>query len=160
MYSDFFIAMYNIFYTSQPVIMMAVLDQDVNAAHALTYAKLYAPGMRNMFFNRAKFAVSAWEGIMTSFVLVMTGLGTIAAHHQAVVFHRHNHRCRMLCYFTPPAQITHSYSFDRRHKAARLREYAKYGRLTCWRLGRSIPSPSTSSHRLPIVHSPDMIAAP
>ena len=78
-YGDYFIAMYNIFYTSQPVVMMAVLDQDVNADMAITYNKLYEPGIRNMFFNRTKFAVSAWQGLWTSFALVAIGLGNVTA---------------------------------------------------------------------------------
>jgi magnesium-transporting ATPase (P-type) len=74
-FSDFFIAMYNIFYTSQPVVLMAALDQDVKAETSLAYPKLMEPGLRNLFFNRTKFAASAWQGLWTSFVLVALGIG-------------------------------------------------------------------------------------
>ena len=75
MYSDFFIVMYNMLYTAQPVIAMAVFDQDVSSETSARYPPLYEPGMRDMSFNRLKFAASAWQGLWTSFVLVAITLG-------------------------------------------------------------------------------------
>ena len=74
-HSEFFIMMYNMLYTAQPVIAMAVFDQDVSAETSVRYPPLYEPGMRDMFFNRLKFAASAWQGLWTSFVLVAITLG-------------------------------------------------------------------------------------
>ena len=67
--------MYNMLYTAQPVIAMAVFDQDVSADTSARYPPLYEPGMRDMYFSRLKFAFSAWEGLWTSFVLVAITLG-------------------------------------------------------------------------------------
>ena len=75
MYSDFFIVMYNMLYTAQPVIAMAVFDQDVSGETSVRYPPLYEPGMRDTFFSRLKFAASAWQGLWTSFVLVAITLG-------------------------------------------------------------------------------------
>ena len=67
--------MYNMLYTARPVIAMAVFDQDVSAETSARYPPLYEPGMRDMSFNRLKFAASAWQGLWTSFVLVAITLG-------------------------------------------------------------------------------------
>ena len=67
-------------YTAQPVIAMAVFDQDVSAEFSSRYPPLYKPGMRDMFFNRLKFATSAWQGLWTSFVLVGITLGISQNH--------------------------------------------------------------------------------
>ena len=75
MYSDIFIVMYNMIYTAQPVIAMAVFDQDVSEDNSLRYPPLYEPGMRSSSFNHLKFAASAWQGLWTSFVLVAITLG-------------------------------------------------------------------------------------
>ena len=77
-YQEFFIMMFNLLYTAYPVILMAVLDQDVHADTSLCYARLYYPGLKGLLFNRTKFAASAWQGLWTSAVLIVVTIGTFA----------------------------------------------------------------------------------
>ena len=75
-FDPFFISMYNIFYTSMPVLFMGALDQDVREETALRYNQLYAPGILNLFFSKSKFLVTASQGLFSSFTLVAISIGT------------------------------------------------------------------------------------
>ena len=77
-YQELFIMMFNLLYTAYPVILMAVLDQDVRADTSLCYAQLYYPGLRGLSFNRTTFAASAWQGLWSSFVLIAVTIGIFA----------------------------------------------------------------------------------
>ena len=77
-YQELFIMMFNLLYTAYPVILMAVLDQDVRADTSLSYPRLYYPGLKGLLFNRNQFAASAWQGLWSSFVLVSVTIGTFA----------------------------------------------------------------------------------
>jgi len=70
-----FIAVYNLFYTSQPVLALAYFDQDVKPELAVKHSRLYYPGMVSLSFNLKLFAVSALHGCVTSFVLFAMPLG-------------------------------------------------------------------------------------
>lgn len=75
LFDPYFITFYNVMYTSLPVLMMGVFDQDVNEYYSLRYPKLYAPGLRNELFNKKVFAWSIVEGIITSIVLFFIPYG-------------------------------------------------------------------------------------
>lgn len=64
-----FIAVYNLFYTSQPVLALGIFDQDVDAEYSLKHPKLYAPGLKSSLFNKQEFFKSALQGFLTSCVL-------------------------------------------------------------------------------------------
>jgi hypothetical protein len=70
-----FIAVYNLFYTSQPVLALAYFDQDVKPAFSLKFPRLYTPGMLSSFFNFKLFFVSALHGFFSSMILFMLPLG-------------------------------------------------------------------------------------
>jgi len=70
-----FIAVYNVFYTSWPVLTLAFFDQDVNSHFSVKLAKLYTPGLGSQFFNIRMFAMSALHGFYTSMVLFMMPMG-------------------------------------------------------------------------------------
>jgi len=70
-----FIAVYNVFYTSWPVLTLAFFDQDVNSHFSVKLAKLYTPGLGSAFFNIHLFAMSALYGLLTSCVLVIMPYG-------------------------------------------------------------------------------------
>ena len=74
-FDPFYISTYNMFFTSMPVVAMGILDQDVAEKSALRYGQLYVPGIKEMFFNREKFAWSALQGLFASFVLVGMAIG-------------------------------------------------------------------------------------
>jgi len=75
LFADAYIAVYNLFYTSQPVLALACFDQDVNPKGALKYPNLYQPGRKSLFFNYGQFTLSALQGFLTSMVLFMIPMG-------------------------------------------------------------------------------------
>uniref|UniRef100_A0A3B5MX80 Phospholipid-transporting ATPase n=1 Tax=Xiphophorus couchianus TaxID=32473 RepID=A0A3B5MX80_9TELE len=68
-YDQYFITLYNIVYTSLPVLAMGVFDQDVPDHRSLEYPKLYEPGQLNLLFNKKEFFICITQGIYTSVVL-------------------------------------------------------------------------------------------
>ncbi|XP_038146093.1 phospholipid-transporting ATPase ID isoform X2 [Cyprinodon tularosa] len=68
-YDQYFITLYNIVYTSLPVLAMGVFDQDVPDHRSLEYPKLYEPGQLNLLFNKKEFFICIAQGIYTSVVL-------------------------------------------------------------------------------------------
>lgn len=75
-FDPMFISVYNLFYTSLPVLSIGVFDQDCNDDHSLRYPKLYAPGHLNLLFNKKEFLKSALHGFVTSCVLFIVPYGT------------------------------------------------------------------------------------
>ena len=75
LFDPFFIACYNLFYTSQPVLALGIFDQDVDALNALKYPKLYAPGLSSALFNKREFFKSALQGFIASCVLFFISHG-------------------------------------------------------------------------------------
>ncbi|CAF3568862.1 unnamed protein product [Rotaria sp. Silwood1] len=69
LYDPFFIATYNVFFTSLPVLVLGVFDQDISADHSLSKPHLYTPGQNDEFFNKKVFAESVIHGILTSCVI-------------------------------------------------------------------------------------------
>ncbi|XP_037121216.1 phospholipid-transporting ATPase ID-like [Syngnathus acus] len=51
-YDQWFVSMYNVFYTVLPVVGMSLFDQDVNDRWSLQYPQLYLPGPLNSYFNK------------------------------------------------------------------------------------------------------------
>ncbi|XP_036931372.1 phospholipid-transporting ATPase ID isoform X1 [Acanthopagrus latus] len=68
-YDQYFITLYNIVYTSLPVLAMGIFDQDVPDKRSLEYPKLYEPGQLNLLFNKREFFICIAQGIYTSVVL-------------------------------------------------------------------------------------------
>ncbi|XP_075483232.1 putative phospholipid-transporting ATPase 9 [Primulina tabacum] len=50
-YNDWFLSLYNVFFTSLPVIAMGVFDQDVSARFCLKFPLLYQEGVQNLLFT-------------------------------------------------------------------------------------------------------------
>ncbi|KAI5100471.1 putative phospholipid-transporting ATPase IM [Silurus meridionalis] len=74
-YDQWFITLFNIVYTSLPVLAMGLFDQDVNEQYSLRYPNLYQPGQLNLLFNKRKFFMCTIQGIYTSFVLFFIPYG-------------------------------------------------------------------------------------
>lgn len=70
-----FISVYNVFYTSLPVLALGILDQDVDDKNSIRYSKLYTPGHLNLLFNKVEFLKSVTHGILTSFILFFIPYG-------------------------------------------------------------------------------------
>lgn len=70
-----FISVYNLFYTSLPVLALGVFEQDVSDATSLQFPKLYAPGHTSQLFNKTEFIKSTLHGCFTSLVLFLIPYG-------------------------------------------------------------------------------------
>ncbi|XP_067087900.1 phospholipid-transporting ATPase IC-like [Osmerus mordax] len=67
-YEDWFITLYNVCYSSLPVLLVGLLDQDVNDKLSLKFPKLYLPGQQGALFNYKNFFISLFHGIFVSLI--------------------------------------------------------------------------------------------
>lgn len=74
-YEDWFITLYNVLYSSLPVLLMGLLNQDVSDKLSLRFPSLYIVGQRDLLFNYRKFFVSLLHGALTSLVLFFIPYG-------------------------------------------------------------------------------------
>ena len=86
LFEPMFIAVYNVFYTSQPVLALGIFDQDVDEAHSLKYPRLYAPGLSSALFNKREFFKSALQGFIASCFLFFLSHGEILRAPSFIVF--------------------------------------------------------------------------
>ncbi|TMS05803.1 putative phospholipid-transporting ATPase IM [Larimichthys crocea] len=77
-YDQWFITLFNIVYTSLPVLAMGLFDQDVNDQNSLRYPCLYKPGQQNLLFNKRQFFLCTLQGIGTSFLLFFIPYGAFS----------------------------------------------------------------------------------
>ncbi|KAG8599191.1 hypothetical protein GDO81_002926 [Engystomops pustulosus] len=74
-YEDWFIALYNVLYTSLPVLLVGLLDQDVSDKLSLRFPRLYIPGQKDLLFNYKKFFLSLFHGVATSLIIFFIPYG-------------------------------------------------------------------------------------
>lgn len=74
-YEDWFITLYNVLYSSLPVLLMGLLDQDVSDKLSLRFPGLHIVGQRDLLFNYKRFFVSLLHGVLTSMILFFIPLG-------------------------------------------------------------------------------------
>ncbi|XP_056122106.1 phospholipid-transporting ATPase IC [Rhinichthys klamathensis goyatoka] len=74
-YEDWFITLYNVCYSSLPVLLVGLLDQDVNDKLSLRFPKLYLPGQQGSLFNYRNFFISLFHGIFTSLIIFFIPYG-------------------------------------------------------------------------------------
>ncbi|KAJ8398267.1 hypothetical protein AAFF_G00428370 [Aldrovandia affinis] len=74
-YDQWFITLFNIVYTSLPVLAMGLFDKDVNEQNSLRHPKLYEPGQLNLLFNKRQFFLCTLQGVYTSFALFFIPYG-------------------------------------------------------------------------------------
>ncbi|KAM6936972.1 phospholipid-transporting ATPase ID [Xenentodon cancila] len=77
-YDQWFITLFNIVYTSLPVLAMGLFDQDVNDQNSLRHPGLYKPGQQNLLFNKRQFFLCTLQGITTSFLLFFIPYGAFS----------------------------------------------------------------------------------
>ncbi|KAM3614529.1 uncharacterized protein V6R79_015801 [Siganus canaliculatus] len=82
-YDQYFITLYNIVYTSLPVLAMGIFDQDVPDQRSLEYPKLYEPGQLNLLFNKREFFICIAQGIYTSVVLFFVPYAVLSSATQS-----------------------------------------------------------------------------
>ncbi|XP_068248598.1 probable phospholipid-transporting ATPase IM isoform X2 [Palaemon carinicauda] len=75
LFDPMFISVYNLFYTSMPVLALGIFEQDVNSKNSIKFPRLYTPGLQNALFNKREFFRSALHGFLTSCVLFFIPFG-------------------------------------------------------------------------------------
>lgn len=75
-YDPMYISVYNLFYTSLPVLAIGVFEQDVSDKDSIEFPKLYTPGITNELFNVKEFMRSFMHGIFSSLVTFIIPWGT------------------------------------------------------------------------------------
>uniref|UniRef100_A0A8C9V7T1 Phospholipid-transporting ATPase n=1 Tax=Scleropages formosus TaxID=113540 RepID=A0A8C9V7T1_SCLFO len=74
-YEDWFITLYNVCYSSLPVLLVGLLDQDVSDSLSIRFPKLYLPGPQGVMFNYKNFFISLFHGIFTSLIIFFIPYG-------------------------------------------------------------------------------------
>ncbi|OJT03153.1 Phospholipid-transporting ATPase DNF1 [Trametes pubescens] len=69
LYQYTFILLYNLVFTSLPVIALGAFDQDINAKAALAFPQLYVRGIRGLEYTRLKFWMYMLDGLYQSAVV-------------------------------------------------------------------------------------------
>jgi phospholipid-translocating ATPase len=69
LYQYTFILLYNVVFTSLPVIALGAFDQDLNARAALAFPQLYVRGIRGLEYTRAMFWAYMADGLYQSAVV-------------------------------------------------------------------------------------------
>ncbi|GAB1286839.1 Phospholipid-transporting ATPase [Apodemus speciosus] len=76
-YDQWFITLFNIVYTSLPVLAMGIFDQaqDIGEQNSMDCPQLYEPGQLNLLFNKRRFFICVAHGIYTSLALFFIPYG-------------------------------------------------------------------------------------
>nr|XP_008173119.1 phospholipid-transporting ATPase ID-like isoform X1 [Chrysemys picta bellii]XP_008173120.1 phospholipid-transporting ATPase ID-like isoform X1 [Chrysemys picta bellii]XP_023967180.1 phospholipid-transporting ATPase ID-like isoform X1 [Chrysemys picta bellii]XP_042702565.1 phospholipid-transporting ATPase ID-like isoform X1 [Chrysemys picta bellii] len=76
-YDQWFITLYNLVYTSLPVLGMSLFDQDVDDRWSMRFPHLYEPGQQNLYFNKIEFVKCVLHGIYSSLILFFIPYGAM-----------------------------------------------------------------------------------
>ncbi|KAK4484288.1 hypothetical protein RD792_011516 [Penstemon davidsonii] len=68
-YNDWFLSLYNVFFTSLPVIAMGVFDQDVSARFCLKFPLLYQEGVQNVLFSWRRITGWMLNGVSSAIII-------------------------------------------------------------------------------------------
>ncbi|XP_010633428.1 phospholipid-transporting ATPase IK, partial [Fukomys damarensis] len=68
LYEGWFLALFNLLYSTFPVLYMGLFEQDVSAKQSLQMPELYAAGQKDELFNYWVFFKAVIQGILTSLV--------------------------------------------------------------------------------------------
>ncbi|XP_062228745.1 putative phospholipid-transporting ATPase 9 isoform X2 [Phragmites australis] len=68
-YNDWFLSLYNVIFTSLPVIALGVFDQDVSARLCLQYPELYQEGVQNILFSWHRILGWMLNGVMNAILI-------------------------------------------------------------------------------------------
>ncbi|KAF8328106.1 uncharacterized protein EI90DRAFT_2926464 [Cantharellus anzutake] len=86
LYDASFIILYNVVFTSLPVIILGAFDQDLNAKATLAFPQLYKRGILGLEYSRLKFWTYMFEGLYQSLVVFFVpyffwSIGPAASHN-------------------------------------------------------------------------------
>ncbi|XP_019251739.1 PREDICTED: probable phospholipid-transporting ATPase 8 isoform X2 [Nicotiana attenuata] len=79
-YNDWYLSLYNVFFTSLPVIALGVFDQDVSARLCLEFPKLYEEGKKNILFSWPRILGWMLNGVICS-MIIFFGTNNSIVHH-------------------------------------------------------------------------------
>ncbi|XP_059294143.1 probable phospholipid-transporting ATPase 8 isoform X2 [Lycium ferocissimum] len=79
-YNDWYMSLYNVFFTSLPVIALGVFDQDVSARLCLQFPKLYEEGTKNILFSWPRILGWMLNGVICS-MIIFFGTTNSLMHH-------------------------------------------------------------------------------
>uniref|UniRef100_A0A453RFT9 Phospholipid-transporting ATPase n=3 Tax=Aegilops tauschii subsp. strangulata TaxID=200361 RepID=A0A453RFT9_AEGTS len=68
-YNDWFLSLYNVFFTSLPVIALGVFDQDVSSRLCLQYPELYQEGVQNVLFSWRRILGWMFNGVVNAILI-------------------------------------------------------------------------------------------
>ncbi|KAK7265044.1 hypothetical protein RJT34_32660 [Clitoria ternatea] len=80
-YNDWFLSLYNVFFTSLPVIALGVFDQDVSSKLCLKFPLLYQEGVQNILFSWKRIIGWALNGVASAAIIFFFCIR--AMEHQA-----------------------------------------------------------------------------
>ncbi|KAG6475120.1 putative phospholipid-transporting ATPase 9 [Zingiber officinale] len=80
-YNDWYMSLYNVFFTSLPVIALGVFDQDVSARLCLKFPLLYQEGVQNMLFSWRRILGWMFTGVCNGILVFFFCI--TALQHQA-----------------------------------------------------------------------------
>ncbi|GKU90436.1 hypothetical protein SLEP1_g4429 [Rubroshorea leprosula] len=80
-YNDWYLALFNVFFSSLPVIALGVFDQDVSARFCLKFPLLYQEGVQNVLFSWRRIFGWMFNGLYSSIIIFF--LCSKALEHQA-----------------------------------------------------------------------------
>lgn len=102
-----YILMFNLFFTSVPVILMGVLDQDVSDTVALAAPQLYRRGIERLEWTQTKFWLymldGVYQSVMCFFIPYLTVIGSVMITENGLNI---EDRVRLGCYIMHPAVLT------------------------------------------------------
>ncbi|VVA94514.1 unnamed protein product [Arabis nemorensis] len=84
-YNDWFLSLYNVFFSSLPVIALGVFDQDVSARFCLKFPLLYQEGVQNVLFSWRRILGWMFNGFYSAiivFYLCKSSLESQAFNHE------------------------------------------------------------------------------
>ncbi|XP_048318383.2 putative phospholipid-transporting ATPase 9 [Ziziphus jujuba] len=68
-YNDWFLSLYNVFFSSVPAIAMGVFDQDVSARYCLKFPLLYQEGVQNVLFSWRRILGWMLNGLCSAIII-------------------------------------------------------------------------------------------
>ncbi|KAK7275141.1 hypothetical protein RIF29_16249 [Crotalaria pallida] len=68
-YNDWFLSLYNVFFSSLPVIALGVYDQDVSARYCLKFPMLYQEGVQNVLFSWRRILSWMLNGFISAIII-------------------------------------------------------------------------------------------
>ncbi|XP_077244046.1 putative phospholipid-transporting ATPase 9 [Tasmannia lanceolata] len=80
-YNDWYLSLYNVFFTSAPVLALGIFDQDVSARFCLKFPLLYQEGIQNVLFSWRRILSWMFNGVISSIIIFF--FCTTAFQHQA-----------------------------------------------------------------------------